>query len=641
VKGLIAVARREFAEHRLVVAAALISGLLAALVILLPTHVHERRDIREVAAIFVGCAFAAGLAIALGLSTMAGQLTNRRLGFYFARPLSAFQITAGKFGGATLLVLAAGIAGLAPGILANGAHLSREARLVAPAFLLFSIAVLLPFAHALGVAGRARSRWLGLDAAALSIAVVLSTLAARLLIRHLAIPALNRGMIALVVAVVAGLWVAGFVSVARGRTDAERAHRALSLTLWPIAAGGAALFLAYAGWTVSPRIGQIARIDGAVPAPRSSWVYVAGVTPGRGDYEAEFLYDTQTGQSVRVRNGGRAPLFSRDGRSAVWCEPAYAATGLPLLSRPWGSIHGEGCDVRRLSPSGLAGTSISFATVPRPRALSADASRLAAVTSERGSRTVSVHDLASGKLLGAAPLPADGRAFLVFAAPDRLRIFVDTATHTAAGEIQMLEYDLSARAVRELGRVALGPGYHFLRLSPDATRLLLVSHQVLLIDSSGTQPVTVLSSGPRWSRNAIFLEDGRVALAEADDAGGRVQIFSADGAPEKTIPIGGAGRLNLGAEVRPGVLVVARRAGTGAAASDDGDSFFVDVATGEIRSAGRNATPAATAMWWTEDPAFRLSAGDPGATLFIDRRAGALMRIDPGTGQRRRILPAR
>jgi hypothetical protein len=639
-KGLAAVARREFAEHRLILAAALVSGVLTAFVVLLPTHVWERQEIREIGALFVGCAFAAGLAIALGISTLAGQLAGRRLGFYFARPLSAFQIWGGKLAAVAAVVLLAEAAGALPGLATNGRWPNSEIWSVLGGMYLFSIGVLFPFSQILALSTRSRSPWVALDFATVVAAIAIATWGARLLIRHLAIEALGRGLAVLGILVVASMLIGSYAAISRGRTDFERAHRSMSAFFGGILLGAVLLFLGYALWTVSPRVGELHPIA-AVPGPRTTWVYAHGFTPGRGDLEAEFLFDTATGRSIRVRNGGRPVLFSAEGKTAVWCEPSYAARGFALLSRPWGAIQGDGCRVMALdlrTPSAEARTTaISAASVPWFRALSPDGSRLALVTSERGVRTLSVYDLVTGSLAGAVILPEAERFHLVFEGNSRVRVYADTRSGGRPGELLVLEFDLAARSIHEMGRLEPDNQYRLLRVSPDRTHLLVVTvGRILLAGAAGEKPI-LLSSGPHWSRNAAFLDDGRIALAEGDPAGTRLKIFAADGAEQKTIAIGLPGRLTLGAEARPGTVVMSWR---GVKSSfDDSESYAVDLMTGTARPVGPRLTPAATTMIWLgDDPTYHLPAGDPGASLFLDSRAGALVSVDTATGRRSVLL---
>src|SRR5262249_1959122 len=160
--------------------------------------------------------------------------------------------------------------------------------------------------------------------------------------------------------------------------------------------------------------------------------------------------------------------------------------------------------------------------------------------------------------------------------------------------------------------------------------------RIVLAGIAGEQPV-VLASSPHWSRNAAFLDDGRVVVAEGDPAGTRLKIFAADGAEQKTIAIGLPRRLTLGGEGGSGTVATA---GPGVkCVGEDGDAFAVDLATGIARPIGPRLTPAATTMIWLgDDPTYHLPAGDPGASLFLDAREGTLVRVDTATGRRRVLL---
>ena len=640
-RGLIAVARREFAEHRIVLAAALASGILTAIVVLLPPAVRNpRSEIREIGALFVGSAFAAGVALALGFSTLAGRLAGRRFGFYFARPLSHFQIWGGPLAGVAALALAAGAAGAFPGLAANGRWPNSEVWGVRGIMYGLSVAVLFPLAQILGLSTRSRTSWAALDLAVIVVAVTTATFAARLLIRRLAMDALGRGLAALGIVALAAILAASYAAVSRGRTEFGPAHRAMSLTFGGLLLGGVMLFAGYALWTVSPRMAELRPIAG-VPGPHTSWVYTAGYASGRGDLEAEFLFEIDTGRRLHIWNGGRPVLFAADGSRAVWCEPYFSARGFAVLARPWGSIQGDACRVMELdlrsSSAPPRTTDIVPTGVPWYRAVSADGSRVALVTAERGLRTLSVYDLHSSALVGAVVLPPAERLFVVFDGPLRVRVYADLRSGGRPGEIQVLLFDIAARRMEEIGRIAPDNTFRFLRVSPDHSRILVVSSRgVALWGAAGERPV-LLSEGPRWSRNAMFLADGRVAVTEGDAAGTRVRLFSADGLEQKTIAIGPPGRINLGAEARPGVLVLARRPDN-ASLSDD-ESFVVDLRSGEVRSLGRRLTPAATTMGWVgDDPTYRLSPGDPGTSLFLEPRAGRLLSINLQTGQRRVLL---
>src|SRR5688572_31008663 len=104
----LAIARREVRERRSLLAAALILGLLpVALKRLLPVPAD---DIGELLSILLYLAFPTAVALAVGASIVGRDVVERRLGFYFSRPLSAGALWGGKFLGGALLVTAAYLA---------------------------------------------------------------------------------------------------------------------------------------------------------------------------------------------------------------------------------------------------------------------------------------------------------------------------------------------------------------------------------------------------------------------------------------------------------------------------------------------------------------------------------------------------
>ena len=247
-KGLAAVARREIVQHRDIPLAALVAGILAAGAPLLHSGSSSARDIREAAAAVVALLLAAGVSVALGSSVLAREIATRRIGFDFARPVSAAAIWAGKLGGIAVLVAGATIAVALPTFLVNRGSVSREIGLILSSGLAVAIFVLLPVAHAAGIVFRSRSPWLAADLVLLVVTSGTVALTARFLFQEMALIAVGRGLIALGVFVLAVVIGAGLAALSRGRTDIRAAHRAFSRVFWPAALAAAVLFAAYARW---------------------------------------------------------------------------------------------------------------------------------------------------------------------------------------------------------------------------------------------------------------------------------------------------------------------------------------------------------------------------------------------------------
>ena len=119
-RGFVAVAYREIEQRRNVLAAAIVAAVLPFLAPLLPAVRHDAAaEVRFYTAAFLAFAFAAGLSLLLGTTAIGSDLSQRRLGFYFSRPIGASAIWTGKIAAAWLVVVLATVIVLAPAALAD------------------------------------------------------------------------------------------------------------------------------------------------------------------------------------------------------------------------------------------------------------------------------------------------------------------------------------------------------------------------------------------------------------------------------------------------------------------------------------------------------------------------------------------
>ena len=94
-QGLWAVLCREIAERRLLLLAAALVGLVPLAVPFLPgVAAPDPGEIRTGTALALCLVVTAVLALTLGATVIAGDLSERRLGFYFSRPLAGWAIWA-------------------------------------------------------------------------------------------------------------------------------------------------------------------------------------------------------------------------------------------------------------------------------------------------------------------------------------------------------------------------------------------------------------------------------------------------------------------------------------------------------------------------------------------------------------------
>src|SRR5262245_48144682 len=96
---------REMRERRFFLPTALVAGLAPLLLWVMASPGSGLRLTAEVAALVLMFAFPTAVGISLGASVLGRDLAERRLGFYFARPLRGSSIWGGKMLAAMLLTL--------------------------------------------------------------------------------------------------------------------------------------------------------------------------------------------------------------------------------------------------------------------------------------------------------------------------------------------------------------------------------------------------------------------------------------------------------------------------------------------------------------------------------------------------------
>jgi hypothetical protein len=644
VRELAAVFRRELAERWLLALAAALLGLIPLAVPFLPLGFSRAPDARSGTAIALAVIVSYVLALVLGSTVLARDLAERRLGFYFARPLPGWAIWAGKLAGAALLAFGSGVLVLLPAMLLGdrpdpSGYWSwgiGQGFGSALGFALWAMTVLalLLAANAFSTMVRSRSPWLLLDLLAGTLLVGLFVVTTGRLLSAWALGALGMAQAGLLLAGVLSFAAASAVQVTRARTDPRRGHRLLSLTLWALLGLSALAYGGYAWWVLAATPEDLVEIEGVIPAPAGDWIAVGGTTGKlRGGLEPVFLMDTSSGRSFRLQAspaiwGGLA--FSRDGRHAVWLQMAGRGTFPVTVHR---------LELGRPGAEPVA-TPIGFSEhVPHSLVLSPDGGRMACLVDDR----IVAQEMGNGRLLLSTPvLPGE------FWSPDRLR-FLDSGTLRFYGtrmgtrmgtrlqegrsELRVVDFDLgTGRAVREL-RV---PRYdHALRaVSPDGQRVLLRSRTLTRDDlavvdlRTGEPPAGILNVEVLSDHS--FLPDGRVVIARrsspARGGRGRIELRLLDdrGAELKRFDLPGH-RARLGGLPAPGLLVVAT---TRNPSEKTWRSVLLDLESGALRPIGEGLFP----HGWPGLP-----IGSIGTKLFVQENGG-LVQIDPVAGHQRAIL---
>ncbi len=633
-KGLIAVARREIAGNRMALLAALIAGIgPIAVPVVRNLHGAHATEVRSVSAFFGAVTLAAGFSILLGFQTLSQGISDRRIGFFFARPLSSAAIWGGKLAGVASLALAAALLVTLPAFLVNGGNLAVDWGWSLWPFLALSL-LLIPLSHASSIALRSRSPLIGADVLVFGLAALAVALAARPLVRAHATVALRWGWIGLAVIVWLGFLAAGYRAVARGRTDIRAAHRALSPVLWLVTAVGVLGFVAYTRFVLSAGPEDLTD-RWFEAAPKGAWLITGGQARHRFDYQPAFAYDGDRRVFRRlpdVSNETRT-AFSHDGKTLLWLEgaqPPYELVALTLDSQT--------------PSSALRPTRIFSSSRWCQLALSAD-DRWLAVAEPKGKEPglLSVYDLGSGRFLGSTALSPLTHIRLFFPRSDLLRVYeIPDVPSSNPVRIRILDFDWTARKAAPGGEIGpLGKGWLLLRPSPDGDRLLVrdpLERAFFLVDGRSGETLTALPA-PGWkARSATFLSDGRIMLLESNESQARLRVLDAHGQETVGIGLPYAETIFPAGEISPNKLVVAIRAKDAASPWTSWTSLLVDLKTEKVKTLGEGLFPLATFTYWsTTDPFAGPSPGSPASRLFFtpDHR---LVEVDPATGVRKVIL---
>lgn len=649
-RGFLAVAQREVVERRMWLVAAVVAGLIPLAAPLLPwVSAQSAAEARGALASLLAATLVTAGALALGVSMIGSELGERRLGFYFARPLSAAAIWWGKLAASFVVVVLVGAVIVLPSALLGGPLAVRELfDLPAEgASLASAVAVLVPLvllvAHALSIAGRSRSSLLVVDlVAAIAFGAVIWFVGAQL---RFTAPGLFLWLVAASIwTLLAGLVAAGWAQVAVGRIDARRGHRALSATLWGTLGSFALILAAYAGWVVSATPSSIGHLWDVRSAPGGSWTVVSGSSSGRGDYVPIFLLDTGSGRWIRVGLPGRwrfGPMYSDDGRIAVWQEPAGRSSRDPRQV--------VFADLAADQPLAVA-TSLMLGEDVQAMQLSPSGRRLAVVAD----KTVSIYSLPDGGLVRAVATNLESaHVVLRFLGEEQVSLSVwPAAERNQSGSVNVTIWRLDVPSARlvETGKLTAAPGFWAMPGDPQG-ELLLAFHsgvggrELVLHDArTGVPRASLLSGTQQRPVRVAFLHDGRILVGESRAGVGhkaRISVHDREGRLLRTIDVGEGYLGRLGSEVSPGVLVVtvSPHEDWYWPGREDARALLVDVERGNLQKLAEGYVPARSTWWWSpqQQP---VEPGSACARLFRSPE-GALVRYEPTTGGFTTILASR
>ena len=549
-RGFLAVFERELAERRLLPLAALVFGLIAAALPLMPGFLVgglTPPEVRGGAALGFALLLSMLTAVFLGGSVLASDLLERRMGFYFARPLSGWALWSGKTAAALVLIYGAGLLVLLPALLL-GSNFDAEGLVGftgagqlmsgADTFILWALGLLLVFfaTNALSLMVRSRSPWMALDIAALVLTMAMIWLARnRLLMAGVGIGSKNWwgansfNVFAwlgntLVLVTLGALVAAGAGQVVRGRTDVRRAHRAVSAVLWGTLIVLGIAFQALTLWWVRVSPSDLMGVTQIAAVPEgSSWIAFGGPAAHRPGYRPAFFHDVASGRSIPANLGpfsawwGMPVRISADGRRAVWPVFQEVPFRSPLVLHQL-DLKRPGAEPRP--------TRISYTGLPEGLALSPDGRRIAIATQHR----LTVEDLDTSRLLASAAYEGEPWfSRLTFAGPDRVRLYQSRGNwdpdDVRSTRFDIFELDLKTGKLERTGAISGVSGLTGWSLSRDGGRALLRNRrQLQLLDARTGELLADLGEGVF----ASFLDGGHIALVSP----GELRILARDGVQE-------------------------------------------------------------------------------------------------------------
>jgi len=316
---------------------------VAVLVTLLPLmpglEGQSTKDVWDTASTFFALALGYLLAIGLGAMTFGSDLSESRLGFFFARPVNGVAVWVGRMLGAYTVILACQVLILTPlifvrtenlGLLVQYGWWTMVPMVAGPALVLLA-------AHATSVMIRARTAWLILDVLGFNAAAVVVWATLRPLVIQGTPDSVWAVSSVFVAAAILALALAGAAGVVSGRTQLRRVHGALSLTLWLGLTATWAGAANYGSWVNGFGPLDLGEVWTNSVDPTGDWVIVTGQAPGRFDIERRFLVSSAGDRYMTLPRRldlsywrTSHPEFAMAGEIAAWLADGPSEESLTL-----------------------------------------------------------------------------------------------------------------------------------------------------------------------------------------------------------------------------------------------------------------------------------------------------------------------
>jgi hypothetical protein len=629
-RQVLAIAEREFVERKLVLAAGTVLAVLTLFTPWLPgVEGFTKGDVIGLASTGVSLTVLFIGALVMGMTSINADLSERRLGFYFSRPISGLEIWLGKVAGTLAVVIVTAFITFLPAATGDlKAILETEPRWIA--FFAWCVLGVFFVGHVTACAARVRSVWLLLDFAGVFLLVASGWAMFRFYYGILPLDALGRFIAtASLWAIVAAILIAMLASalgVLSGSVEPGRVHLWTSLALWTLTAIVLAGVWAFSIW--------ISRAEPTEMRLTSSDVWY----PGGSDGAWMAVSDRSRGgvpQSFALRDGdhflrlgSREPIFLSETR-AIASQPEvvfrfrpdrYLTTETIALADP-------------SSGGGWAETKISYdVRGPRPD-VSPSGNRVAVV--DKG--TVAVYSLPDEKMLRAISLDL-GRGDTVAMLDDE-RVMVRFRERTGQNRFaERYRYELmifhvasgsrqSAVAFEGSGFVMAPDGRHALVKNGVEQRIIDLEDGTAL--GSFESPSSVYAT--RW------MSSGEIAIPEFVDGQRSMRLVNRSGEETERIDLG-LDRDHffwLGREPRPGVLtaVTAPSSAIGNNRCSGRTLLEIDIAGGRVREVEQGVS-----LIWSYNR--NIPVGSPATRTFYDCD-GRIVRYDENLETREVVLGRR
>ncbi len=632
------IAEREVRERRFIFVAAAVGALLPYLAFLLPGVQRFSRDDAGAVGVVIAMIFAAALALIVGGSLVGRELSERRLSFYFTRPVPGPAIWFGKLLAGFVLVAASFAMIAVPAMLVSGSAVGKFAQRDWR-FLALWLSVLLGlmlFGHVTATMVRSRSPRIALDLLLLAVAMTAGWFIVRELLAAFAQEAAVQALEIIAAGLVVAALAAGTWQLGQGRSEARRSHVELSKFLWPAMGVVLLVTAGYVGWIFSAKPSDL--IQPNVQQLSAQWVFMTGRAHLRSDFHPVFLMNASTREFVRVPSIPFEGAASRDGRTFAFVSSrSFDRKRGPFELRV--VLTGEG------KPRQVE-TTITVGPFD-PHALSDDGRLFAQIRNG----LVSVHDLEGKRLIASAKLPHAASQYamyqMAFLSPSMLRIYErlrGSSPNVKTVVLRAFELDLRRRTITRTGEI-VSPGQRMaLTANQDGSRLVVqvggkveTDTKSTIVDARTLQALAPLDAVVRSYRGVLFLHDGRIATLEGfRNQPRRLVIFAPDGRRLGMTELAATNGGFLIGEPAPGKIVLTTTRRVAGSNSEDIRTLLVDADSGSVLRTFEHEAPVAPGDGpLGVDP--RQAAFDPQRVWLLGRRRD-VWRWNAITGEKTLLL---